>query len=226
MAYSKTTWIGRVREFANRITLTNISGTTYDVSQVEGAITTAGTSFSTTAMQNLEDGLETVDTAINTSPISNGLELDSSGRLTLWEGPQTSYVYRQEVDDSIPSLSNNDYYIDLDNNYGNFYRAFDVLIVNDSDPTKWLRCIVATNSNNVMFVGTDYNGNVLSSALSLINSAGDLGCGCLIDGSGAAYAPYIEYDDANSRIVVGINSVSGGTYPQIVNFNITIHGLV
>jgi hypothetical protein len=177
-------------------------------------------------MNNMEDELETVDTAINTSPISNGLELDSSGRLTLWQGPQTSYVYRQDVDDSISSFSNNEYYIDLDNNLGDFYRAFDVLIVNDSDTSKWLRCMIATDSNDVMFVGTDYNGNVLSSGLSLINSTDDLGCGCLIDGSGAAYAPYIEYDDANSRIHIAINSVSGGTYPQIVNFNITIHGLV
>ena len=56
--YNKTTWISRVREYANRITLGLVSGNTYDVIQVEGDIDTIGTPFSTTAMQNIEDQVE------------------------------------------------------------------------------------------------------------------------------------------------------------------------
>lgn len=57
MAYTKNTWLARVRQYANRITLTLVSGSTYDVTQVEGTITQAGLALNPTNLNKMEQGI-------------------------------------------------------------------------------------------------------------------------------------------------------------------------
>jgi hypothetical protein len=58
MAYNKTTWIARVREFAKRVILTPTGETNeFDQTLNEGDIATAGTPFSPVNMNNIEDGI-------------------------------------------------------------------------------------------------------------------------------------------------------------------------
>ena len=63
MAYTKTTWAARLREFTNRVQLTLVSGTTYDVTQVEGTVTQAGTAYSPDNMNKLEEGVRVANLA-------------------------------------------------------------------------------------------------------------------------------------------------------------------
>lgn len=72
MAYTKQTWSARVREFANRITLGLVSGSTYDVTQVEGTITTAGSPFNETRMNYIEDGIYNASLAAESAVQSVG----------------------------------------------------------------------------------------------------------------------------------------------------------
>lgn len=59
MAYVKTNWAARIREYANRVVLTATGGTNeYDITQVEGTITTAGTPISPANLQNMDDQIE------------------------------------------------------------------------------------------------------------------------------------------------------------------------
>jgi hypothetical protein len=61
MAYSKTTWAKRVRQYLQRFTLTATGNPNeYDISRVEGTISVVGTPFSITNMQKIEDAIEDI----------------------------------------------------------------------------------------------------------------------------------------------------------------------
>jgi len=59
MSYTKTNWTARIRQYANRMTLTPTGNTNeYDKVQVEGTITIAGTPINPTNLQNMDDQIE------------------------------------------------------------------------------------------------------------------------------------------------------------------------
>ncbi len=69
--YVKTNWLERVRQYANRFTLTNVSGTTYDLSRVEGTVSQAGTPLSIANLNKIEDRLYDLTEEIITPTMSS-----------------------------------------------------------------------------------------------------------------------------------------------------------
>ena len=65
MPYTKLTWAARLRQYANRLRLTPAAGgaaVDYDVDQIEGTITQAGSAVSPANMQNIENALDSLRT--------------------------------------------------------------------------------------------------------------------------------------------------------------------
>lgn len=59
MAYIKTNWVERIREFANRFTLSATGNPNeFDITRVEGTITEQGVPLSIANLNNMEDGIE------------------------------------------------------------------------------------------------------------------------------------------------------------------------
>lgn len=61
MAYTKNVWADRDVQHPNRYTLTNVSGTTYDIARADGTVNVAGTLLNASKMNNIENGIETLD---------------------------------------------------------------------------------------------------------------------------------------------------------------------
>ena len=79
MAYTKTTWLQRVREFASRVTLIPTGNPDeYDLSRVEGAVAETGTPFSVAVMQNIEDGVEDAHNRIDNIVIDTDSTINNS----------------------------------------------------------------------------------------------------------------------------------------------------
>lgn len=57
MAYTKTTWLDRVVQYANRYTKSNESATEVTLVQSPGVITQAGTLVNAALMNKMEDGI-------------------------------------------------------------------------------------------------------------------------------------------------------------------------
>ena len=64
MAYTKTVWSDREAEHKGRYDLTNITGDTYDLTRNEGTITNVGTPVVASVMNNIENGIKTIDTNV------------------------------------------------------------------------------------------------------------------------------------------------------------------
>jgi hypothetical protein len=69
MAYTKTTWIDRVVEFANRYKDQNL--VQYIFTKDPGTITAAGTALNAVALNNIEDGIKNIETAGASYPFTN-----------------------------------------------------------------------------------------------------------------------------------------------------------
>lgn len=70
MAYIKTTWLARLRQYTNRLSLTPAGGgaaVEYDVTQVEGTITVAGMALSPDNLNKIEEGIRVADLAASES---------------------------------------------------------------------------------------------------------------------------------------------------------------
>lgn len=65
MAHTKRTVTDRVVQYPNRYTLTNVSGTTYDIVAAPGTVTAAGTAVNTSLLQPIEDDLFSYSTKID-----------------------------------------------------------------------------------------------------------------------------------------------------------------
>ena len=88
MAYTKTNWISRIRQYAHRIVLNATGGTDeYDVDLVEGTISENGTPFDTANMNNIEDGIGNVLNpefiSIDTNQSINSLTDSTKGTLDI-----------------------------------------------------------------------------------------------------------------------------------------------
>lgn len=64
MAYTKTTWVDRIVQFANRYAKTNESSGSVDLTATPGTITQAGTPLSATNMNKIEQGIFDADAAL------------------------------------------------------------------------------------------------------------------------------------------------------------------
>jgi len=58
LSYTKTTWSDKAIQFVRRYTLGLVSGSTYDLTPVEGTVTNAGTAITAARMNNIETGIE------------------------------------------------------------------------------------------------------------------------------------------------------------------------
>lgn len=119
MAYVKQTFVDRAVEFARRITMTLVSGTTYDYTPVTGTITNAGTDFTSTIMNKMESG-------IFDAYYSSLAELPTAGTSSYtWSGDKVTQVneyesgvlsrktsYTYDIDDNISSINVKVYFTD------------------------------------------------------------------------------------------------------------------
>lgn len=69
MAYTKTTWVDRVVQFANRFTKSNETSTSVDLVANPGTVTTAGTPLSAANLNKIETGIFDAFTQMNTAGI-------------------------------------------------------------------------------------------------------------------------------------------------------------
>lgn len=60
-AYTKNVWSDKAVQYVRRYLFTLVSGTTYDLTPVEGTVTNAGTSTTAARMNNIENELESLD---------------------------------------------------------------------------------------------------------------------------------------------------------------------
>jgi len=189
-----------------------------------------------TAEYDVVDGMSTNVTAntqaLNVSSLFNGMEKDDLDRLTLWRNPQTSHMKDSTFTETINSGQNDVYSINLPNNYGDFYRAFYVMVRNGSDASRMVQYMIDTKSNDIVKLGVDYSKMLKTSTIvgNLINSTNDLGCGVYVNESGAIYTADVEYNkDGNGgqgTIEISLNHLFSGTYPRNVNMVVNVFGLV
>jgi hypothetical protein len=91
-AYNKTTWTERIRQFASRFTLSNISGSTYDLTRVEGTVSQNGTPMSITNMNKIEAGIEAVTNELRSIQL-NKCGLSMTGNQTITNNTLTPVLF-------------------------------------------------------------------------------------------------------------------------------------
>ena len=64
MAYNKTNWLDKLVQFPNRYK--DQAGKVYDFERDEGVVTQTGTQVNASVMNNIENGIETIETELNT----------------------------------------------------------------------------------------------------------------------------------------------------------------
>jgi len=175
------------------------------------------------------DEIAIITQNVNVSAIFNGLEKDGSERISLWENPQTSFV-QASLSAVEAGVYNNDYVINIPNNFGDFYRAFRVFIKCGTSNLYWISFDIDTRADNMTWIAPDASALARAGETDstiFLNSTDDGGIGAFTGNTSNFLIWGSAYDKdagASGQIIITLAGTSG--YPHNIDFDVTVIGLV